>query len=193
MQDLPTRKNFRLPGYDYSGAGYYFVTICTKDRRPVLGLVRGHQVTPSNAGLVVVGIWESVPVRFSGVSLDTFVLMPNHIHCIVVIDDNRPGSMNRASTLGDVVRKMKAASTRSIRREFDPVFSWQRNYYEHVIRSEGSLNRIRRYIQLNPLLWALDRYRPRRHALTREAAGRIAARNGLDRDDVDLCRKHLIL
>jgi REP element-mobilizing transposase RayT len=117
------------------------------------------------------------------VSLDSFVVMPNHIHGIIIVgaqfiapdsvqfiapssvphnqvDTVQEGVMNRAPTLGEIVRAFKAASTRTIRQAANPEFAWQRNYYEHIIRSEESLNRIRQYVLDNPLRWAIDRENP---------------------------------
>jgi len=100
-------------------------------------------------------------------SLDAFVVMPNHIHGIIQAtaqsiapseaQDKNQGAINRAPTLGEIVRAYKASSTRLIRSTANANFAWQRNYYEHVIRDEDSLNRIRRYILENPERWAIDR------------------------------------
>ncbi|MCZ7627518.1 MAG: transposase [Candidatus Methylomirabilis sp.] len=116
--------------------------------------------------------------------MDEFIVMPNHIHGIIIVvgaqfiapsqciaPDPTPdhahaasainqGAMNRAPTLGHVVRAYKATSTRFIRAAVDPGFGWQRNYYEHIIRDETSLNRIREYIQNNPARWAEDPENP---------------------------------
>jgi REP element-mobilizing transposase RayT len=101
--------------------------------------------------------------------------MPNHVHGIIIVGaqfiapasapHNQPGiakkgAINRAPTLGEIVRTYKAASTRMIRHRANPDFAWQRNYYEHIIRNEESINRIRQYILDNPSCWAIDRENP---------------------------------
>lgn len=91
--------------------------------------------------------------------MDTAVVMPNHFHGIVFLEKCDEGLMNQAPTLGKIVRTLKAVSTRLIRRH-NPNFVWQRNYYEHIIRDEDSLNKIREYITTNPLRWKLDRENP---------------------------------
>ena len=108
-------------------------------------------------------------------SLDSFVIMPNHIHGIIIVgaqfiapasvphnhaDTADEGAMNRAPTLGEIVRSYKAVSTRLIRQTANADFAWQRNYYEHVVRSDESLNRIRQHILDNPLRWEIDRENP---------------------------------
>jgi hypothetical protein len=112
--------------------------------------------------------------------LDEFVVMPNHMHGIIIVGAPfmapygpgavnpgavnqgavNPGAINRAPTLGEIVRSFKALATRRIRQAGVTAFAWQRNYYEHIIRDEESLNRIREYIRNNPLQWALDRENP---------------------------------
>ncbi len=173
--DLPHRRSIRLQGYDYSQAGAYFVTVCTHNRTCCFGeIVDGH-MRLNSLGELVLATWLDLPGRFVQVSLDAFVVMPNHIHGILHItpvgaqfiapDSTEQGAMNqgainRAPTLGAVVRVLKAVSTRQIRLAGHGAFAWQRNYYEHIIRNEDSLARIREYIENNPLQWALDRENP---------------------------------
>ena len=124
---------------------------------------------------MVQAAWQELPSRFSNISLDAFVVMPNHIHGIILVGaqfiapsdakDRNLGAMNRAPTLGEIVRVYKAVSTRSVRQTVS-AFAWQRNYYEHIIRDEESLNRIRQYILDNPVWWSVDPENP--HATTPE-------------------------
>jgi REP element-mobilizing transposase RayT len=112
--------------------------------------------------------------------MDIHVVMPNHLHGIVWIKPvgaqfiaphtTHPGAINRAPTLGEIVRAFKAVTARAIRQMVFPEFAWQRNYYEHIIRSEESLNRIRQYILDNPQRWAYDRENPAATALEPEDA-----------------------
>jgi putative transposase len=157
------RRSLRIRGYDYSQGGVYFVTICTRDREYLFGEVVDGEMQLNNVGQMARGVWEELPERFSSVRLDAFIVMPNHVHGIIVVgaqfiapqvvpwDRFRKGAINRAP---------KAVSTREIRRIVNPGFAWQRNYYEHVVREEESLNRIRQYVADNPARWAFDSENP---------------------------------
>jgi REP element-mobilizing transposase RayT len=139
----------------------YFVTICTRDRICLFGSIVEEAMRVNALGGVVEDCWRSLPAHHSQVCLDEFVVMPNHIHGIVVLEMNKEsGAMNRAPTkLGEIVRAFKARSARQsaniIRCERSRAL-WQRNYHEHVIRDEDGLDRIRDYISCNPAKWAMD-------------------------------------
>lgn len=117
-------------------------------------------------------VWTDLPHRFPTISVDTSVVMPNHIHGIIFLGTQSTWPASEASSpdrsnvpngcprLGQIVRAYKALTTRLVRRRSDPGFCWQRNYYEHIIRSEESLIRIRQYILDNPARWASDRENP---------------------------------
>jgi REP element-mobilizing transposase RayT len=137
----------------------------------LLGEVKNQAVQLAQAGEIAQAAWNELPRRFPLVELDAFVVMPNHVHGIIlvgaqfiappdVLGKSKQGVMNHAPTLGEMVRAYKAASTRLIREADIPHFAWQRNYYEHVVRSEESLNRIRQYIFDNPARWEFDRENP---------------------------------
>lgn len=178
--DPHTRRSLRLQGYDYSQAGGYFVTICTQDRQCLFGEVAGGKAVLTDAGRMTHAVWDGLRARFTTIEVDQFVVMPNHIHGILLLvgaqfiaphtpNCNTPrhntassqGAINRAPTLGEIVRIFKAATARQIRLAGLQEFKWQRNYYEHIIRDEESLSRIREYIMTNPLRWELDRENPR--------------------------------
>ena len=128
----------------------------------------------SPAGDIVQRCWLNLPRHFLCLELDAFVIMPNHLHGIIVVGaqfiapdcpNNQTdissthlpqGAINHAPTLGNIVRNFKALSTRTIRRDHDAGFAWQRNYYEHVIRNEEGLKEIREYIVNNPANWDRD-------------------------------------
>jgi putative transposase len=164
------RKAIRLKNYDYSQEGAYFVTICTKNREMVLGEIRDERMIENSLGMKIKEVWDKLSSRFPSIETDAFVVMPNHVHGIIIVGAqfiapeegsiNRAPTFDRAPTLGKIVRVLKAVSTREIRKNYDFSFAWQRNYYEHVIRNEDSLNQIREYIQNNPLSWELDRENP---------------------------------
>jgi len=160
------RRSIRLREYDYAQAGAYFVTICTQHRECLFGEVVDGQARLSMPGEVVAAEWlRSARIR-GEIELDAFVVMPNHVHGIVVIRD--VGAHGRAPlpspphrpprSLGSFVAGFKSAATKRINaiRGTPGLPGWQRNYYEHVIRDEDDLDRVRRYIAENPLRWDED-------------------------------------
>ena len=161
------RRSIRLHGYDYSQAGAYFVTICSHNRECFFGEVVGEGMRLNDVGRIVEEVWEALPVHFPDVELDAFVVMPNHVHGIVVLNGgaqfiaphNNQGAINRTPTLGGIIRALKARCTHRINqsRGAHGFQIWQRNYYEHVMRNESSLQEIREYIANNPAQWAFDR------------------------------------
>jgi putative transposase len=171
--DRHHRRSIRLQGYDYARAGAYSVTVCVHNRECLLSEIVNGEVRLTEIGQIVIRAWDDLPLRFPGVELDTFVVMPNHIHGIIVIED-RPkqdatssqGAASSAPTLGLIVRAFKSIAAIACNRALDraDVPFWQRNYYEHVIRDEDDLNRIRCYIADNPACWPEDPENPARHA-----------------------------
>jgi len=172
--DKHRRRSIRLKGYDYSQAGAYFITLCTRDRACLFGEVVDGEMRWNDIGRMVKTIWDELPNHDDRIGLDAFVVMPNHVHGIIVITHPiapRPnitdsgvirGAMNRAPTVGEIVRAFKSRVTITIHRQRDAMGTpvWQRNYYEHIIRDEPSLNRIREYIVNNPTQWLMDRENP---------------------------------
>jgi REP element-mobilizing transposase RayT len=170
----PGRRSIRLPGYDYSQPGAYFVTVCAHDRRPQFGEIVNGEMAPSEKGVAVQAAWAEIPIHFTNVECDAFCMMPNHIHGILfVLDQDGRGTACRAPTverfshpvrgsLATIVRSFKAAATRRINAlrgsPLPPV--WQRGFYEHIIREEDELERIRRYICENPARWSDDAENP---------------------------------
>lgn len=131
---LPKRKEIRLKTYDYKSNGYYFVTICTHKSKPNIRKYKSE----------VERILLSLPERFSGLKIDFYVLMSTHLHVIFIFDGMKKG-------LPEVVRIFKTLVTRNTCRGRIYPTLWQRNYYEHVIRNEAALFKIREYIENNPL------------------------------------------
>jgi REP element-mobilizing transposase RayT len=165
------RRSIRLKAFDYSEAGAYFVTVSTHQRQCLLGEVIDGRVQLTAWGGIVAKCWHAIQEHFPEVEPDAFVVMPNHVHGILIIAPTAPvaagarhASPLRArgvqpKSLGAVIGSFKSSSPKDIRRlQADPeVGVWQRNYYEHVVRNEASLNRIREYIATNPARWELDR------------------------------------
>ncbi len=160
------RKNLRLRGYNYSLPGVYFITICTAKRKCLFGNIRGGEMVRNGAGDAIAEIWERLPQRFPNISLDAFVVMPNHMHGVLVFNNpatkqNR-GAASSAPTnsvaLGRVVRAFKSETAIHVnailKTSGRPV--WQRNYFEHIVRAGKDLDEIRRYIHDNPSKWDSD-------------------------------------
>lgn len=143
-----SRHSIRLAPYDYASRGAYFVTICTHTRFPLLGRIAGERMVLSLTGEVSARCWNAIPQHYSSVELDAFVVMPNHVHGILLLTNLMPGEATplKAPTLGTVVANFKAAVSREVGRAV-----WQRGYYEHILRSERDLEQVRGYIEANPL------------------------------------------
>ena len=168
------RKVIRLKEYDYSQAGGYFITTCTYNREYLFGQVVNYQMMLNKTGETVKQWWLKLEDKFINVKLDNYVVMPNHIHgIIVVIEKDKVGAIHelplqsgmmlrRQMLIPKTVGYFKMNSAKYINRLRDAMGHplWQRNYYEHVIRNENELDRITEYIQNNPLKWDLDRENP---------------------------------
>ena len=176
------RRSIRLKDYDYSQAGAYYVTMVAQNRECLFGNIANAEMQLNDAGEVSRAEWIALPQRFPNVELDEFVIMPNHVHGIVVITDEERGVMRRGEvsspsmlggatpsisgeatplisggatppqpmrpTLGQIIAYFKYQTTKTINQSRDSAGTriWQRNYYEHIIRNEKDLDRIRKYI-----------------------------------------------
>jgi REP element-mobilizing transposase RayT len=170
------RRSIRLRGYDYSRPGAYAVTICTHLKQPVFGEIVEGEMVLNDVGQMVRDTWEQMPSHYPGCGLDAFVVMPNHVHGIIVIAVGaapcarpspgvRPhsGQTDGAMSLRDLVHRFKSLTTARYRqgvvtrgwRALDGKL-WQRNYYEHIIRNESEFETIRDYIATNPVRWETD-------------------------------------
>ncbi|HUT16412.1 MAG TPA: transposase [Anaerolineae bacterium] len=192
----------RLRSWDYAAAGWYFVTICTRGGECSFGDVIDGQMRLSPIGDVACRYWVGTPEHVENVTLDSFIVMPNHVHGIVIIEKKarsgcqdatgsdgcrdvaspgaRPSACNvstdtvesrhhcmprilpKAGSLSAIVRSYKAAVTRCCRQNGYSTFAWQPRFYDHIIRNEESVRRMREYIENNPLKWELDKYHPAR-------------------------------
>lgn len=164
MNTARKRKSIRLPGYNYSKPGAYFVTICVKDHVRLFGSIQNSAMQENEFGKIVRTCWNDLPRHYPSVKLDAFVIMPNHIHGVVVIVDNgntvgagfKPAPTNTNTPnhhgLPEIIRALKTFSARRINeiRKTPGVPVWQRNYYEHIVRNESALHQIRKYIADNP-------------------------------------------
>lgn len=196
-------RSIRLQGYDYSQPGAYFITICTQNSEYLFGDIADGEMVLGEAGRMVQGVWDELPMNYSGIETDAFIIMPNHIHGIIVIQppdvgpaasdvgagpracpDDAPPSPDmghphvgqphlgqprgvaptKTMSLPDVVHRFKTLTTKRYTdgvkhngwKPF-PGRLWQRNYWEHIVRNERELHRIREYIINNPAKWESDR------------------------------------
>jgi len=158
--DIHHRRSIRLKEYDYTKAGAYFVTICLFQRECLCGCVIDGEMQLGESGLAVQDAWDDLPNHYSHVELDQFIVMPNHVHGIVLLDNSERESERHG--LSEIVRAFKTFSAKRINKLRDnPGCSvWQRNFYERVIRTEQELSKAREYIVNNPLKWDLDRENP---------------------------------
>jgi REP element-mobilizing transposase RayT len=165
------RCSIRLQGYDYSQAGAYYVTIVTDGREMLFGAVVDGEMKLNEFGEIISEKWQWLETQYEYVELGEWVVMPNHLHGILVIyDDGRGGSRSaptapiKRKPLGGLIGAFKTVSTKHINLLWDTEGQviWQRNYYEHIIRNEPEMDRITRYIESNPSAWMDDDENPNR-------------------------------
>jgi len=162
----------RLEGWDYSENGYYFVTICTKDKKHYFGKIENEEMKLSEIGKIVAEEWQKTENIRKNIELDKWVVMPNHFHAIVVINnENTPVETPRRgvstkrhknhkpewkpNSLGSIINQFKSICTKRIR-EINPDFSWQPRYYDHIIFTDREYNEIQDYILNNVANWEKD-------------------------------------
>ena len=161
-------RSIRLKEYDYTQPGAYFVTVCTWTRENLFGEVVDRDVRLNEKGHIVEECWNVIPEHFPQIELEAFVVMPNHIHGIIVINGNdvvvgathasplRKKSGPTPKSLGAIVGSFKSAAARRIKDKVGETGIWQRSYYEHVIRDKKEWDLIRKYIEANPDNWEQD-------------------------------------
>ncbi len=167
------RRSLRLPNYDYSRTNAFFLTICAAHKKMLFGQIKDGSLKLSECGQAVEEEWFKTQNLRAYVTLDEFIVMPNHFHGILWLDRDEQSTARRAPTaerfgqpvpgsLPTIIRAFKAAVSRRVNTMGKSGKSevWQRGYYEHVIRDDASLNRIREYIVNNPLTWVSDRENP---------------------------------
>ena len=180
--DIHHRRSIRLKGYDYSQSGAYFVTVCTQNRECLFGEIVAGEMVLNEFGKIVADEWIKTGEIRDEIELDAWVVMPNHFHGIVIIRRGdrpvaptpvaptpAPLSGPRPKSIGSLMSGFKSAVTKRINeiRKTPGISVWQRNYYEHIIRNEKSLENIRNYIIHNPAQWEEDEnnlFRKMKHA-----------------------------
>jgi len=180
------RQKYRIPSsrlkhWDYSSVGWYFVTICTYQKYCYFGEIVGGEMKLSKIGKIVEKYWLEIPKHFKNIKLDEFIVMPNHIHGIIVIEykidkinvETRHGvslqknenNFNQFSkmvknSISLIINQFKSSVKRYANKNKIP-FHWQPRFYDHIIRNEKSLDEIRQYIKNNPLKWENDEENPK--------------------------------
>ncbi len=167
------RRSIRLKEYDYSQNGGYFITICTYGWKCIFGNISNGEMKLNKYGIIVRKEWLRASEIRLNLIIDEFVIMPNHLHGIIMIMDDGRGTLQRAppieqfgkpvsNSIPTIVRLFKSATTKQINqiRQTPGLSVWQRNYYEHIIRNEDDLKQIREYIVNNLLKWELDSENP---------------------------------
>ena len=165
VNDLfPVRKHNRLTVYDYSLPGAYFITICTHYKNSLFGKIENRIMYTNTFGKIVQSCWNDLTTHYAGISNDIFVVMPNHVHGVILIHDEigREGykpSPTKPHHLSEIVRAFKTYSAKGINgiRKSPGVSVWQRSFYEHVIRDEKEYHEIGEYIINNPAKWESDK------------------------------------
>ena len=179
--EIHKRKSIRLPCWNYSNEGGYFITICTKDRECFFGDVMGGKIILNECGEIVFEEWIKTKMIRQNIELDEFIIMPNHFHGILLINHmiHNVGTprwgvqkfqrtrhrrvptktMNKfwkPNSLGSIINQFKSIVTKRIRINGNEKFAWQPRYYEHIIRNKKDMERIQEYIINNPVQWESD-------------------------------------
>jgi REP element-mobilizing transposase RayT len=171
------RKSIRLRGYDYSSSGLYYITICTNEKKCLFGKIvpladkkNRHEMTLNTAGKIADSCWLMIPEHFPNAFLHEYVVMPNHVHGIIELRKKSGGHVGVENfqqlrneyqkiiphSIGSIVRGFKIGVTKWFRNNTDIKKLWERNYYEHIIRNDGSYEQIANYILENPSHWETD-------------------------------------
>ena len=143
------RKSPRIPNYDYSKSNYYFITLCTHEHRCIFG----HPGELNELGLIVQRDILRIPQYYPGVEIDKFVVMPNHIHIIMVLDDRDDNP-----SISKIVALYKAGVTKQLRKLKPNLQVWQRSFHDHIIRNQKGYEKIWTYIDNNPAKWEMDKF-----------------------------------
>ena len=143
----PVRKSTRIPYYDYSNNNYYFVTICTFDKKCIFGSTK----ELSCYGKIAADSIMEIEKHYSDVRIEKFVVMPNHIHIIIVIDGD-----HHSTDLNTIVGAYKSGVSRKIHAMDSLIRVWQRSFHDHIIRDQKDYERIWSYIDTNPMRWDKD-------------------------------------
>lgn len=179
---MHNRRSIRMKRFDYSQSGRYFITICTDNRVSLFGCIQDGAMVLNEGGLTAKTCWLDVPNHYPNVTLDKFIVMPNHVHGILLIENDTKLTVNKSngiddvesyidqmqkvnkyrhiipSSIGAIIRGCKTGVTKWFRGNLVAYNVWQRDYYEHLILNDQEYLQISRYIEINPKLWLEDRF-----------------------------------
>ncbi len=168
------RRSIRSKEYDYSQTGAYFITICAYNKECIFGEIIDGKMVLNELGKIAWNEWNKTALIRKNMKIDEYIVMPNHLHGVIIITDDCRGTLQRAPTferfskpvsnsMPTIIRLFKSTTTKQINklRRTPGLPVWQRNYYEHIIRNEDELNQIREYTVNNLIKWALDKENPR--------------------------------
>ena len=156
-EERPERKNARLKNYDYSSPGVYFLTICTENRKKLFWetvgatIGRPQDVVLSEYGKIVDNAIQSISRIYPSVTVNSYVIMPNHVHLLIQIHADEYGRPMVAPTVSRIIKNMKGFVSKKIGRSV-----WQKLYYDHIVRNSDDYNSIVKYIWENPMCWQKD-------------------------------------
>lgn len=169
-------ESIRLKTWDYTNSWWYFVTINTKNHQEFFGVVKNGTMILNDVGEIAEKYWLEIPIHFPFVELDSFIIMPNHSHGVLILNDHRKDVACNVSTQGinekfsklspkkyslsTVVRSYKSAITKWCNVNNHKSFTWQPRFFERIIRNEKELYNIRKYIEQNPLKWEIEKNNP---------------------------------
>lgn len=146
-ENIPIRKNTRLNYYDYTKEGGYFITICIKDRKELLGKIKEDKINLTKEGTIVQKYIKKINEIYKEVIVDEYIIMPNHIHLIIIIKDNNQITVSR------IIKQLKMKIGKEIENSI-----WQKLFYEHIIRDDKEYYKIKEYIRNNVINWEKDKY-----------------------------------
>ena len=162
-------ESIRLKNWNYSNPGIYYVTICTKEKKHYFGDIVNGKMYLNELGKITYNEWLKIKEMRKGVDLDEFIIMPNHLHGIIIITNdhinNNDENNNNVEThgyaslqpsqikqnLSNIIRGFKGSVTNIIHTSLNEEFAWQPRFYEHIVQNQNDLFRIRKYIKLNPM------------------------------------------
>ena len=154
----------RLQGWDYSSSGWYFITVCTKDHEMYFGKIQNDEMYLSELGYIAAGNWLAMFRVYKVLIMDTWIIMPNHFHCLIGIDNPgrsvyQPNAFQRMvkNSISSVINHFKGRVTKYAKKENLP-FQWQSRFYDHMVREADEFKRIQQYIINNPKNWYQDKF-----------------------------------
>ena len=161
-KELPVRKNIRFKGYDYSSPGYYFITIGTKNRVCLFGEINDGNMILNEYGNIANDELLKIPFRYDNVKIDNYVIMPNHVHVIVVIEQMERETERiypfPTADIPNIIGKYKAGVTRIVGNAFMRSVVWQDRFHDRIIHNKDEYDYIYHYIDENPAKWEEDKF-----------------------------------